>query len=311
MRATLEIFQRLSRLTRLLSFSGTDRLGRLDHARPPPADHPPAARRAAGAAVGPAFGPRLSRLAGGATPPAAGGRCERSRIRWSTGWRGARSARGVGAVIARAPRAAIDCNRARGRDRPGGRRRRRRRRSARGARRARHRPRRGRAAHGHLWRRADRPRRTRPPDRPSPTGPIIRRSSAALDRLADRAWRGAAARLPFDAAARRGQADLVIGDRHGTSAAAWVTDAAARSPARAGCRSRSTSPMPAAMSSSATADPPRTSTRSSWKSTARLSAARRPHPRPGLRPRRAAARSADRSAWPAHRSHRRPMRSAE
>ena len=132
---------------------------------------------------------------------------------------------GVGAVIARSPRAAIDCNRApdeidpavvAGAPRPTS-------------------PRAraglgiipGRtAAHGHLW---HRPIDAAELDRRIATAhaPYHAAIERGLDRLA--IAHGAAILLDCHSMpARRGQAELVIGDRHGTSAGAFVTDTAAR-----------------------------------------------------------------------------------
>ena len=138
-------------------------------------------------------------------------------------WRALAS--GVGAVIARAPRAAIDCNRAPDEIDPGvvigapepispraraglgiipGRT----------------------ARHGHLWRRpinaAELDRRI-----------AIAHSSyhAAIERALDRLAIAHGGALLLDCHSmptRRGQAELVIGDRHGTSASRGITDAAAR-----------------------------------------------------------------------------------
>lgn len=132
---------------------------------------------------------------------------------------------GVGAVIARAPRAAIDCNRATDeidpavvagapdpvspRARAGlglvpGRT----------------------ATHGHLWR--------RPIDRAEldrriavAHAPYHQAIERALDRLAI-AHGGAILLDCHSMPPRRGQAELVLGDRHGTSAGAAITAAAAR-----------------------------------------------------------------------------------
>ena len=134
-------------------------------------------------------------------------------------------AAGVGAVIARAPRAAIDCNRApdeidpdvvKGAPEPIS-------------------PRAraglgivpGRTArHGHLWR------------RPIDADELDRRIAiahapyhAAIERALDRLAIAHGGALLLDCHSmptRRGQAELVIGDRHGTSAARDITDAAAR-----------------------------------------------------------------------------------
>jgi len=132
---------------------------------------------------------------------------------------------GVGAVIARAPRAAIDCNRAPDEidpavvtDAP---------RSAS--------PRAtaglgivpGRTArHGHLWR------------RPIARAELDRRIAlvhapyhAAIERRLDRLAIAHGGALLLDChsmPSRHGQAELVIGDRHGTSASPALTDAAAR-----------------------------------------------------------------------------------
>ena len=134
-------------------------------------------------------------------------------------------AAGVGAVIARAPRAAIDCNRAPDEIDPGvcigapepispraraglgivpGRT----------------------ARHGHLWR------------RPIDADELDRRINiahapyhAAIERALDRLAIAHGGALLLDCHSmptRRGQAELVIGDRHGTSASRAITDAAAR-----------------------------------------------------------------------------------
>lgn len=134
-------------------------------------------------------------------------------------------AAGVGAVIARAPRAAIDCNRAPDEIDPGvcigapepispraraglgivpGRT----------------------ARHGHLWRH---PIDAQELDRRiniahAPYHAAIER---ALDRLAI-AYGGALLLDCHSMPTRRGQAELVIGDRHGSSASRAITDAAAR-----------------------------------------------------------------------------------
>lgn len=134
-------------------------------------------------------------------------------------------AAGVGAVIARAPRAAIDCNRApdeidsavvAGAPEPA---------SARAKAGLGIIP--GRTArHGHLWR------------RPINGDELDRRINLAhapyhaaieqgLDRLAI-AHGGALLLDCHSMPPRRGQAELVIGDRHGSSAARALTDAAAR-----------------------------------------------------------------------------------
>ena len=134
-------------------------------------------------------------------------------------------AAGVGAVIARAPRAAIDCNRApdeidpdvvKGAPEPIS-------------------PRAraglgivpGRTArHGHLW------------HRPIDAHELDRRINiahapyhAAIERALDRLAIAHGGALLLDCHSmptRRGQAELVIGDRHGTSASRGITDAAAR-----------------------------------------------------------------------------------
>lgn len=132
---------------------------------------------------------------------------------------------GAGAVIARAPRAAIDCNRAPDEVDPA---------VIAGAPQSSS-PRAhaglgivpGRTArHGHLWR------------RPIDTAELDRRLAAAhapyhaavergLDRLAI-AHGGAVLLDCHSMPARRGQAEIVIGDRHGDSAAPYVTAATAR-----------------------------------------------------------------------------------
>ena len=134
-------------------------------------------------------------------------------------------AAGVGAVIARAPRAAIDCNRApdeidpavvAGAPEPA---------SARAKAGLGIIP--GRTArHGHLWRRPITPHEL---DRRinlahAPYHAAIERG---LDRLAI-AYGGALLLDCHSMPPRRGQAELVIGDRHGTSAARALTDTAAR-----------------------------------------------------------------------------------
>ena len=138
-------------------------------------------------------------------------------------WRALAS--GVGAVIARAPRAAIDCNRApdeidpavvTGAAEPA---------SARAKAGLGIIP--GRTArHGHLWRR---------PIAPHELGRRINLAHApyhaAIERGLDRLAIVHGGALLLDCHSmppRRGQAELVIGDRHGTSAARSLTDAAAR-----------------------------------------------------------------------------------
>ena len=132
---------------------------------------------------------------------------------------------GVGAVIARTPRAAIDCNRAPDEIDPdvvAG---------APEATSARARAGLGivpgrTAASGHLWR------------RPITAAELDRRIAivhapfhAAIERGLDRLAIAHGGAILLDCHSmphRRGQAELVIGDRHGTSAARAVTDAAAR-----------------------------------------------------------------------------------
>lgn len=132
---------------------------------------------------------------------------------------------GVGAVIARAPRAVIDCNRAPDEVDPA---------VVAGAGEASSpRARAGlgiipgrTAASGHLWR------------RPVPRGELDRRIAlvhvpyhAAIERGLDRLAIAYGSAILMDCHSmphRRGQAELVIGDRHGTSAGAAITAAAAR-----------------------------------------------------------------------------------
>jgi len=138
-------------------------------------------------------------------------------------WRALAS--GVGAIIARAPRAAIDCNRAPdeidpavvlGVAEPG---------SARARAGLGIIP--GRTArHGHLW------------HRPVARAELDRRIAlvhapyhAAIERALDRLAIAHGAALLLDCHSmppRHGQPELVIGDRHGTSASRAITDAAAR-----------------------------------------------------------------------------------
>ena len=135
-------------------------------------------------------------------------------------------ARGIGAVIARAPRAAIDCNRSADEIDPaviadaGG-----------GAIGVRARgglgivPSRS-APHGRLWRRpidqAELGRRIA-----EAHAPFHDAVASALDRLAGQY--GAALLIDCHSMpSRSGQAEIVLGDRHGGSAAPWLADQAAR-----------------------------------------------------------------------------------
>jgi N-formylglutamate amidohydrolase len=132
---------------------------------------------------------------------------------------------GVGAVIARAPRAAVDCNRAADEIDPT---------VVAGAPQAQSQRARaglgiiaGRTAgHGHLWRKkidqAELDRRIA-----AAHSPYHRAIEQALDRLAIAA--GIALLLDCHSMPpRRGQAEIVIGNRHGASASPDITDAAAR-----------------------------------------------------------------------------------
>lgn len=132
---------------------------------------------------------------------------------------------GIGAVIARAPRAAIDCNRAPDEIDPAV--------VAGASEPASPRARAGlgivpgrTAAVGHLWRRpitlTELERRIA-----LAHAPYHRAIESALDRLAI-AHGGALLLDCHSMPPRRGQAELVIGDRHGTSAAPHITAAAAR-----------------------------------------------------------------------------------
>lgn len=134
--------------------------------------------------------------------------------------------RGIGAVVARAPRAAVDCNRAddeidpavilgAGRDAVGAR--------ARGG--LGIVPSRS-VSHGRLWRgpidQAELERRVAEAHRP-----FHQAVANLLEGLA--AHHGQALLLDCHSMPRRsGQAEIVIGDRHGSSAAPWLTEEAAR-----------------------------------------------------------------------------------
>jgi N-formylglutamate amidohydrolase len=132
---------------------------------------------------------------------------------------------GIGAVIARAPRAAVDCNRAEDEVDPAV--------IAGAAESSSHRARAGlgivpgrTARHGHLWRwpidRAELDRRIA-----AAHAPYHRAIERSLDRLA--IANGAAVLLDCHSMPpRRGQAEIVIGNRHGASASEAITDAAAR-----------------------------------------------------------------------------------
>ena len=207
-----------------------------------PIVHPPRGR-IAGAAVGAALGPRLSRLAGGDGIGRPNARWSRSRILWSTGWCGARSSAAPAAVIARAPRAAIDCNRAEddidpavieGGHRGAGQRPR--------ARRARDRPRPDPEPRLSVAP-PDRPRPSSRTGSPRPTGPIIARSSSSSMRWSS----GSAAPCCSTAIrCRRRRAafrEIVIGDRHGRSAAPWVSAEAVQAGAGGGLRRRAQRPV--------------------------------------------------------------------
>lgn len=132
---------------------------------------------------------------------------------------------GHGAVIARAPRAAVDCNRAPDdvgpETVPGW--------SPKGSRRAASGlgiiPERT-ASHGRLWRSGiSRDELGRRLDQAH--APFHRAIEAGIDSIAAR--HGVAVLLDCHSMPpRRGQAELVIGDRHGSTAAPWLTDAAAR-----------------------------------------------------------------------------------
>ena len=203
MRRSLKIFQPLAARLR----DCCPCVARLDSAFPCPAVRPSPRRprlsapdRRAGAAVGAARRARLSRLAARRRLLGRGRARTRSRIRWSTGWCGGAIDAGLGAVIARAPRAAIDCNRAEDELDPlliDGRRARRR---ARGRAPGSGSSRRGRVRHGDLWRGADRRSRARAAAGRSPS-PLSCRARRAAGSCVAALRRCAAARLPFDAAA--------------------------------------------------------------------------------------------------------------
>ena len=144
----------------------------------------------------------------------------------STGWSGGQLARGIGAVIARAPRAAIDCNRSADEIDPAviaG--------AAADAVGVRARgglgivPSRS-ATNGRLWRRpidqAELERRIA-----EAHAPFHEALASELDRLAG--TYGSALLIDCHSMPRRaGQAEIVLGDRHGGSAAPWLAEQAAR-----------------------------------------------------------------------------------
>ena len=143
--------------------------------------------------------------------------------------------RGCGAVIARTPRAAVDCNRGRGRGRPVGDRRRAPRPGHRaGARRARHRARADPAARLSCGG-ARSPRRSSTSGSTRRTGPITQAIEEQLGLLLDRFGCALAARLPFDAAAAAtASPPIVFGDCRGRTADAWVSSEALRIARRCG-----------------------------------------------------------------------------
>ncbi len=202
-------------------------------------DHPPAARRAAGPAVGAAFRPRLSRLAGCAW---------RRRGKPSLAtledplvdrlvWRALQ--RGCGAVIARAPRAAIDCNRAEDEVDPSvDRRRAAAAGSARGRAAGSGSSRRGRQQHGYLWRRPITPEqldeRLDQAHRPYHDA-IEEQLGLLLDRFGCALLLDCHSMPPPPA----GVPPIVFGDCRGRTADAWVSArGAARLPSRCGLRGR-------------------------------------------------------------------------
>lgn len=224
MAATRGIYQRLPTRQILMSFSGTDRLARLDH-RPlaPPDINPPRSSLPVLLSIphsGRAYPAWLVRESlGGVAALESLEDPSVDRLAWRA------LALGVGAVIARAPRAALDCNRSpdeidpavvAGAPLPA---------SARAMAGLGIIP--GRTArHGHLWRRpidaTELDRRIALVHTPYHAG-----LECALDRLAI-AYGGAVLLDCHSMPPRHGQAELVIGNRHGTSAGAFVTDAAAR-----------------------------------------------------------------------------------
>ena len=276
MARTRDFYQSLRRSQLLLSFSGTDRRRALGPIAPSPApDIVPPRSRAAGVAVDSAFGPRLSRLAGARLGRRGRSRSPRSRIRWSTGWRGARSAwaSARSSPARRAPRSTATARPTKSTPR-----------SSPGAPEPT-------SARAHAPGSASFPARTArarpfvaPPDRCRPNStagsrrpmpPIIAAIERGLDRLAI-AHGGAILLDCHSMPQRRGQAELVIGDRHGTSAGRCRhrgrrTDR----PRRRLVGGAQYALMRAAMSSSATAIPRPTSTRSSSRFDRRILSWRR------------------------------------
>jgi hypothetical protein len=96
----------------------------------------------------------------------------------------------------------------------------------------------------------------------------------------------AAARLPFDAAAAApARPPIVFGDRHGRTAAPWLSGEAVAHRPGGWLRGRAQRPvMPAAMSSSATARPARRPCAADRDRPSLLSRPRAAQPGPGLRP---------------------------
>lgn len=224
MRSTQEIFQRSTRTIALLSLSGTHRLLPLERSPlPPPLIHEPRAAVPVLLSVPHSGRDYPDWLIANALRGRAALEALEDPLVDRLAWRAV--ARGVGAIVARTPRAAIDCNRAAdeidpsvvvdaGREAVGAR--------ARG----------GlgiipsRSLQGRLWR--------RPVDRTELELRLAEAHASFHNALALRlerlvATHGRAMLIDCHSMPhRRGQAEIILGDRHGGSAAPWLAGEAAR-----------------------------------------------------------------------------------